>query len=31
MYPKRRTLQRMLDAVMAGSFNQYDLQWQHDE
>ena len=31
MYPKRRMLQRMLDAVMAGDFNQYDPQWQHEE
>lgn len=31
MYPKRRMLQRMLDAVMADDFNQYDLQWQHEE
>ena len=31
MYPKRRTLQQMLDTVMDGSFNQYDPQWADEE
>ena len=30
MYPKRRMLQRMLDAVMDGSFNQFDPRWECD-